>query len=82
MVMFNPSIDTAIFLSGAFVLGLALGWVLWKLGSDQQSNDAGSESEFWQQRLNQARQERDLFQTRLEALEKGTPPNADALEGA
>lgn len=79
--MFNPLIDTAIFLSGAFVLGLALGWVLWKLGTQHQSRDADQESEFWQQRLNQARQERDLFQTKLEALEAGTTGNAKGLEG-
>jgi hypothetical protein len=68
--MFDPTIDTAIFLSAAFALGLALGWALWQLGTAEKLTGATSESEFWQQRLNQARQERDLDQMKIETLDR------------
>jgi len=68
--MVDPTIDTVIFLFAAFILGLALGWAVWKLGTDEQLTSVTSETEFWQQRLNQARQERNLDKTRIEVLEK------------
>lgn len=77
--MFDPTTDTAMFLSGAFVLGLALGWALWKLGSEQQLSGAATETEFWQQRLNQARQEREFDKIKIEALEKERAKLADQI---
>lgn len=68
--MIDPMIDILLFLSAAFVLGVALGWALWKLGAEEQMSSAMTESEFWQQRMTQARAQNDLQKERIEALEK------------
>lgn len=66
----TPIIEVSAYLSATFVLGLSLGWALWKLGLNQQLKTIMTEKEFWQQRLDQARFERDKDQDKIAALEK------------
>lgn len=66
----TPTVEILAFLSGAFILGIALGWSLWKLGLSEEMNTLTTEKEFWQQRLDQARFERDQDQDKISALEK------------
>lgn len=68
--MIDPITDMVVFMSGAFILGLALGWAVWKLAANEELAGATTETEFWQQQLNEARQERDLFKTKIEILEE------------
>ncbi|SEW32325.1 hypothetical protein SAMN04488515_2305 [Cognatiyoonia koreensis] len=67
--MFTPLIDSLLHLSAAFVLGMALGFAIWKLGAKQQINAAKSEMDFWRKRLDQERIARDDDQKKIEALE-------------
>jgi len=65
----TPMVEIVAFLSAAFLLGLALGWSLFKLGVSAEMKTLTTEKEFWQQRLDQARIERDQDQDKIEALE-------------
>jgi predicted nucleic acid-binding Zn-ribbon protein len=63
-------VEILAYLSATFVLGLALGWALWKFGVSKEMKTLSSEKDFWQERLDQARFERDQDQQKIDALEK------------
>lgn len=67
--MFTPLIGALIYLAASFMLGLGLGFAIWKLGSSQQIKLALTETDFWRKRLDEARIKRDQDQERLKALE-------------
>ncbi len=67
--MLTPLIQIMLYLGGTFVLGLALGWVLWKFGSAAAAKAEEADVAFWQQRFEQVRSERDLAQDRIDSLE-------------
>lgn len=66
----TPMVEIIAFLSATFVLGIALGWSLWRFGLSKEMATLTTEKEFWQQRLDQARFERDQDQDKIKALEK------------
>lgn len=66
----TPMVEIIAFLSATFVLGIALGWSLWRFGLSKKMATLTTEKEFWQQRLDQARFERDQDQDKIKALEK------------
>lgn len=70
MTMSMELTQTLLFLSGSFVLGVALGWAIWKFKSPKQAAEERTENDFWQDRLKKARAERDLSQGRITDLEK------------
>lgn len=81
MTIVSPVIGLLVFLSAAFILGLALGWIWWRFNSATSVASLTSEREFWQQRFEQARRARDLDQDRIaileaekSALQKRLPP--------
>jgi hypothetical protein len=76
--MLTPSIHIIAFLSAAFVLGVALGWVLWKF----KSEPADSEVQFWKQRWDQSRLELDREHDKIEILEKERDSLKDKLKAA
>lgn len=53
--MLTPELEIALFLSSTFLLGLALGWVLWYFTSKQEINSIASEKNFWKKSYEQAR---------------------------
>jgi hypothetical protein len=53
--MLTPELEIVVFLSSTFVLGLALGWVLWCLSSKQEISSIASERNFWKKSYEQAR---------------------------
>lgn len=53
--MLTPLIEIMLFLSSTFLLGLALGWVLWHLGAQQQVSKIASERDYWKKNFDQAR---------------------------
>lgn len=67
--MLNPMAEILLYLSGAFVLGIALGWTMWKFGAPGGAQEEATDVNFWQQRFDQARAERDLAQDRISTLE-------------
>lgn len=60
--MITPALEIALFLSATFLLGLALGWVLWSLSAKQQINSISSERDFWKKSYDQARLQGDSNQ--------------------
>ncbi|MCK0122370.1 hypothetical protein MWU61_17580 [Loktanella sp. F6476L] len=78
--MLTPSIHILTFLSAAFVLGLALGWVLWKFKTETPAESADTEVQFWKQRWDQSRLELDREQNKIEALEKERDTLKDKLK--
>lgn len=65
----TPMVEILTFLSASFVLGLAFGCALWKFGVAKEMDTLATEKKFWQQRLDQARFERDQDQDKISALE-------------
>jgi uncharacterized membrane-anchored protein YhcB (DUF1043 family) len=68
--MFTPLVQILVYLAVTFVLGLALGWLLWKFGGSTQSDAMTTEIDYWKQRLDQSRNERDLEQDKIAVLER------------
>ena len=68
--MFTPFILILVYLSATFILGLALGWILWKFGIAKQLVTATTEMQYWKDRLEQLRAERNLEQDRFASLER------------
>lgn len=68
--MFTPLVQVLLLIACAFALGLALGWLLWKFGMAQKMATLTTEMEYWRQRLDQARLERDQDQDKLTCLEE------------
>ncbi|MCG3268342.1 hypothetical protein [Yoonia sp. I 8.24] len=68
--MFTPMIQILLYLSATFVLGFALGWLLWKFSNTEQADAQSTETEYWMDRLDQARNERDLLETKIAALSR------------
>jgi uncharacterized membrane-anchored protein YhcB (DUF1043 family) len=75
-------IQILIYLSSTFVLGIALGWLLWKFGNSEQANAQSTETEYWMERLDEARNERDLLETKMEALAREKDKLAKRLKSA
>lgn len=67
--MLNPIVEILLYLSGAFALGIALGWAMWKFGAAGSAETEATDVNFWQQRFDQARAERDLAQDKISKLE-------------
>jgi len=63
-------IQVLIFMSSTFVLGLLLGWVVWKQGADEQRQTLADEVQFWKDHLEQTRLERDRDINKIDALTK------------
>ncbi|MEO9863949.1 MAG: hypothetical protein ABJO29_01080 [Yoonia sp.] len=78
--MLTPSIHILTFLSAAFVLGLALGWILWKFKTETAGESTDTEVQFWKQRWDQSRLELDREQNKIEALEKERDTLKDKLK--
>jgi len=66
----TPMVEIIVFLSAALLLGVAFGWSIWRFGSAKEMKALTAEKDFWQQRLDQARFERDQDQEKIKALEK------------
>lgn len=68
--MFSPLVMILVYLSATFLLGLALGWLVWKFGGSGQSDSAATDAEYWKERLEQSRVERNVEQDRIVTLER------------
>jgi hypothetical protein len=66
--MFTPTTQVFIYLSIAFLLGTALGWLMWKFQGSDRTEAKLEDSDYWMARLEQARNERDQLDHRLTAL--------------
>lgn len=67
--MFTPLVQILVYLSATFLLGLVLGWLLWKFGGAKQLASTDTNAQYWKDRLEQSRIERSLEQDRVVALE-------------
>ncbi len=68
--MLTPMVQILAFLSATFLLGLALGWLLWRFGGSSQAASETTEVQYWRQRLDQSRIERDLEKDKIAVLER------------
>lgn len=68
--MFTPLVQILVYLSSTFLMGLALGWLLWKFGGSKQLESMTTDMQYWKQRLDQSRLERDQEQDKKSALER------------
>ncbi len=68
--MFTPLVQILAYLSSTFLLGLVLGWLLWKFGGSKQIESVATELQYWKQRLAQARLETDQKQDKIDSLER------------
>jgi len=68
--MITPVVDVLIFLSVTFLLGLALGWIVWNFKPEAEADSAEDEEIFWKTRYNQARLESAADQSKISDLEK------------
>jgi len=68
--MFTPLVLILIFLSTTFLLGLILGWLLWKFGDADQSESESTETEYWKERSEQARLELRVEQDKFAELKQ------------
>lgn len=78
----TPMIEIILYLSATFLLGLSLGAAIWKLGTAHKVGTVESEKAFWQQRVQQARAERDQDQEKIERLEAEREKLRDQLKQA
>lgn len=62
--------EVMFFMSCTFLLGLALGWVAWRIGSEKERKILVSQAEFWQSQLDEARLKRDADLSRIDMLAK------------
>ncbi len=67
--MLTPSIQLLLYSSCVFLMGLLLGWVLWKLSNASSKGGEDPEVTFWQERFEQVQNERNFAQDRIAALE-------------
>lgn len=67
--MLTPSIQLLLYSSCVFLMGLLLGWVLWKLSKATGPAQENPEVSFWQERFEQVQNERNFAQDRIVALE-------------
>lgn len=68
--MFTPLVMILAYLSATFLLGLVLGWLVWRFGSSNQSESTTTDAEYWKERLEQSRVERNIEQDRIVTLER------------
>ena len=68
--MTPPMLLILAFLSATFLLGLALGYLLWNVAGKSKEDGFATELQFWKQRWDQSRLETDRANARVEALEK------------
>lgn len=68
--MFTPPVDILVFLTVTFLLGLTLGWIIWKFQTVPEDDGSESEVQFWKQRFNQSRLEHGVEQSKVGQLEK------------
>ncbi len=57
--MFSFLTQVLIYMSFTFLLGMVLGWLLWKFGGSKEAASMESEISFWKQNLEQSRLERE-----------------------
>lgn len=57
------------YLSSTFLLGLALGWLIWQFGRSKELESMAADTQYWKQRLEQSRFERNIDLDRVTALE-------------
>lgn len=62
-------VHAMIYMLITFVLGGALGWVVWGVGSAKQIAVMASEVNFWKENCEQSRFQRDNEQRKVELLE-------------
>lgn len=67
--MSSALIQILVFMSLTFVLGSLLGWLLGTFSAFKQRETMSTEIEYWQERLNQLRVERDLASDKISNLE-------------
>ena len=60
--MLTPALEIIVFLSATFLLGLALGWVLWFLSAKQEIGAIASERDFWKGSYEKARMQSEANQ--------------------
>ncbi len=65
--MLTPLAQILIYLSCTFLLGLAMGWVIWKY---RISTEPDTDIAFWKERLDNARAMHQLSEQRNETLER------------
>ncbi|WP_373635061.1 hypothetical protein [Yoonia sp. SS1-5] len=68
--MSDPMTQVIIYMTGTFVLGLLLGWLIWRFGSAKQQELMNAEIKFWRDNLEQSRQEREGELNQIEALRR------------
>lgn len=68
--MFTPLVLILAYLSVTFLLGLVLGWLLWKFGGPAQVGVTETDVQYWKDRVEQSRVERNIEQDRITALER------------
>lgn len=67
--MSDVMVQILIYMGATFVLGLAMGWVVWRYGSANAVATLSSEVNFWKQNCEQSRFERDADLRKIELLE-------------
>ncbi len=68
--MFTPLVLILAYLAATFLLGLVLGWLLWKFGGPTQVGVTETDVQYWKDRVEQSRVERNIEQDRITALER------------
>lgn len=70
--MLTPVLEIVLFLSATFLLGLALGWVLWSFSAKLEISSMASERDFWKKSYDQERLKSDKNQDFEEAKAQRT----------
>lgn len=68
--MLTPLVLILAYLSCTFLLGLVLGWLLWKFSDPKQLETSATDAHYWKERLEQSRVERNVEQDRIATLER------------
>ncbi|EBA10602.1 hypothetical protein RCCS2_03092 [Roseobacter sp. CCS2] len=66
----NLAAEVLIYMSCAFLLGLGLGWVAWRIGREQERKSLVSQVNFWETQLEEARRQRDADIGMIDVLRK------------
>lgn len=62
--------EVLIYMACTFLLGLALGWVAWRIGRENERRFLVSQVEFWESQLEEARRMRDADIGKIDILTK------------
>ena len=66
--MFSFLTQVLVYMTCTFLLGLVLGWLLWKFGGSKEVASMESEISFWKHNLEQSRLEREQDLNKIAAL--------------